>query len=309
MQRRQFLALVGLTAFTARMGWGAAQGKRKVSPLQGPVVVDPSMVRVPEGFSPEMRDQMVLRVWELQLALRSRTVPFSAVVEQPGLAIYTRAVNRVTEVAFAGDVEWVGTRYGIKRVDRRRKELQLYTREDGLPGLNVLKLVGDAREAFALVQCPDGATAFCHLPAGQDTWKVLHERARSTTPYFSNEERLGEDCLVLNGDVVVYVPGHLVAREEMSAPYYVYQRPARKLVAGTWDPAVMADHPRLGITCAFLTRGQLWLGSTIGLLALSLEGKSEVPSWRRFLPEKAIVEGVALPEQRLALRMAPRGSY
>jgi len=307
MQRRPFIALMGLTLLTVETAWGQTQGGRKVSKLEGPLTVNPDDIPLPEGFSEATRARMEQRRWEILLAQRMQTLPFSEVERGADLTVYSRSVNQFTDVAFAGKTEWLGTQQGIKRVDHGRGELQLYTQEDGLPGNRVLSIVGEASEAFALIGCADGAVALCHLAPGQERWKVLFKRTKPPYSYERSGELRGEDRLVMNAEYVVFVCGARETRGEAAAPYYVYHRRRRKVTPALWDLSIRADHAFLGVTCAFLAKDKLWLGTSIGLLMVPLEPPKGPVVWQRFLPERLILDGVALTPERLALQTASRG--
>lgn len=321
MQRRQFLAVTGLTTLTAGIGLALAhqskgQGQRKISKWSSAAAPEAyTLPPFPPGMPADQQERARERLQAMNTAQRMRTVPFALVEQSEALTIYSRAVNQVRCAAFVGKVEWVGTHYGIKRIDRQRQETQLYTTEEGLPGNVILEIVGDEREAFALVQCADGAVAFCYLPAGQEKWKTLHKRTRLAQQelynqgLYNNGRATGEDSLVLSPEVAVFVPGMLPTRGEASAPYYVFQRKSGKLVAAPWDPVIQADHPALSVTSAFLGKGKLWLGTGIGLVAVPLTFTQAAVAWSRALPTQAIWGGVALSNGQLALRVAPRQSY
>lgn len=307
MQRRQFLAGIGLAVLVGEQGWAEEAQRRKVSKLEGPLTVNPDDIPLPEGFSEATRARMEQRRWEILMAQRMQTLPFSEVERGAELAVYSRSVNQFTDVVFAGKTEWLGTNQGIKRVDHGRGELQLYTQEDGLPGNQVLSVVGEAHEAFALVWCLDGSVALCHLAPGQERWKVLFKRTQARPSYERSGELRGRDRLVMNAEYVVFVCGARETRGEAAAPYYVYHRRRRKLTPAFWDLSIRADHAFLGVTCAFLAKGKLWLGTSIGLMVVPLEPPQGPVVWQRFLPERLILDGVALTPERLALQTASRG--
>jgi hypothetical protein len=302
MQRRHFLALIGLAGVTARvMGDPQAPAKRVSVPKRHNVMPPP------------------------------QKIPLTLVAIEKGRRIYTQLVNTVTCHQFASDIEWVGTGYGVKRIDKKRGEVHLYTMEDGLPGNYIHGIVGDEKEAFALVRREGGsALAFCRLNPSTDCWETLYspEAKRVSGGGFGfGGQGFGRFGGGFGGsDISAITPAHLAMKQdivvfaripfgggfnapnaagnsdktEQDALYYVYNRRTKVLISMPWDETLrQADMSISEISFCHLRNNKLWLGTNIGLLELPLV-KTANPRWCRLLPQYEIVRGAA-SEQTLFL--------
>ena len=125
MQRRQFLALIGFA--------GLIRCTRRTAQAQPPLFTKP----VPKILLPRIHKFVPPLKQELPPLSEERLpiaqIPPSFVGEIQGRPFYTRRTNQASCYYFAdkGNVEWVGTKYGIKRIDKRREEVRLYTLPEG----------------------------------------------------------------------------------------------------------------------------------------------------------------------------------
>src|SRR5207244_790243 len=108
----------------------------------------------------------------------------SLVWEGEGRALYSRGVNRIQAQACAGDVEWLATNHGIKRLDRKSGRVEHTTRLDGLPGDQVVAIAAGAQSVWcAVVMERDGQRfwALCLWAPERERWMSVHEIAMPDT--------------------------------------------------------------------------------------------------------------------------------
>jgi hypothetical protein len=330
MQRRIFLALTGLVGLAGTPVMGqvdmAARQRQEEVPKKHKIT-PPQKQELPPAPSDLPKDTPPVVVMQARLAqLPSRLLPLTLVGERDGRRIYTRLVNEVTCHHFAGNsngsIEWVGTGYGIKRIDKKRGEVRLYTPEDGLPGAHIWRIVGDTKEAFALVWQPNGGLAFCRLNTKTDTWETVYSLTPPPSPNGYNYNNYGEmpqgrAQLVLHKEIVVFTWGTAVMEgnnSEETALYYVYERRTKKLNPMPWDAGIKADQSKLQVYFSHIHADKLWLGTSIGLMEMPLKAEkspAKRPAWRRVLPEYAVLNGAASDKTlflKLVFRKSPQQS-
>ena len=228
---------------------------------------------------------------------------FSQVGQSRGVQVYSMGADHVGAVCFSGEIEWVGGPLGIKRVDRVSKRVRVYSTGDGLPVGEVLQVVAEGKEAYALLMRPsDGLLSFCALEPSTDRWRVLIERALETSSY----PPVQKGFLALGTDWAAFVPERTTLQTERRAPFYLFHRRTQKLQAATWDSAIAADHRQLECSAALIQGSTLWLGSSIGVLGVPLNAISEPTRWQRFLPDRQIRSLVGLRMGTLAVLSVAR---
>lgn len=174
---------------------------------------------------------------------------FCQIAQSRGVQVYSMGADHVSAVCFLGQVEWVGGPLGIKRVDRVSRRVRVYTTDDGLPVGEVLQIVAEGKEAYALVMRPsDGLLSFCALEPSTDHWRVLIKRVLEVSSY----PPIQKGSLALSAEWVAFVPERTTLQTERRAPFYLFHRRTRKLQPATWDSAIAADHHQLECSGALI---------------------------------------------------------
>lgn len=238
--------------------------------------------------------------------------PFSLVFQTPeGNALYSRDVNRITCVARQSPaLLWLGTRLGLKILDRRQKTVRHYTRRDGLPGDYVEAVAADAAGVFCVVRVgglsPD-RLALCAFDARTGRWRTLDEvSAPVREPSWDILEdglayaRRGESRIALTPARIVFAPS--MAGRDTETILHVFDRRSGTTRGVGWDPGLRTDHNLLGITFLWCDDRRAYLGTSAGLLSLDLN-RSGKGTWRRFLPEMVIEAGTVAPDGKGGTRL------
>uniref|UniRef100_UPI00286C82BA hypothetical protein n=1 Tax=Armatimonas sp. TaxID=1872638 RepID=UPI00286C82BA len=293
MQRKTFLALTGGTLVSAGTGWKAwAQGKQP----EKPVIVAPKRSNTYTPKKPQ----------ELAGPIRQR---YGLIEERPGVRVYSPYADEIRAAAFAGEIEWVATPHEIRRVDRKRNEVRVYSTDDGLPPSELLALVGDEQEAFALTMDSAGMYLLCFFDAAKQLWQTA-PLEKFPFGYVNNAMVQGKSLLVLGERYVACIPWYNELRNNQAqgrlSPFMVFDRKSRKVTSGAWDPAILADQRHLEVWAVALVGETLWLGTQIGVLGAPLRASETPLSWERWLPDRAIHGGTKLSEGRLVLATTDR---
>jgi hypothetical protein len=198
---------------------------------------------------------------------------------------YSRRGDRLTCVARAQDTDWLGTRLGVKRVDRTRGTVRHYTQADGLPGDRVLSIGLDGGDVWCAVAgdaLSEGALYVCRLPKGRDVWQA--ERVLSW-PYrwlrdaaFAVSER--SVAVVARASDPALPPLVLVGEKRGVARWRVLYRPAAYR-----DPSdLYRENPLLYAEAG----DRFWVGTNQGLVRCD----ARTGETRTFLPGRAVRAGV-----------------
>jgi hypothetical protein len=324
MQRRVFLALIGFSGLTARVtGVDLSQEVKRTTtvPKKHPIL-SPQKQELPPVSADLPRDAPPDTVMEMRFfQMPPRLPPLTLVVSQSNQQVYTRLVNEVTCHFLPGDTEWIGTGYGIKKIDKKRGTVRLYTPEDGLPGGHIFRIVGDEKEAFALVWPTQSSTqvlgslAFCRLNPMVDQWEVVYMLTPTPLKDYNDDHDYdfstdGMAQLVLNKDIVAITWGTIFTENPETSLYYIYNRKNKKIQPMPWDVGIQADHRKIVIYFACLKKNKLWLGTSIGLAEMPLKAKKKT-TWRRVLPEYSVLTGTASDKtlfMKLVFRKSPQES-
>uniref|UniRef100_UPI00286A745B hypothetical protein n=1 Tax=Armatimonas sp. TaxID=1872638 RepID=UPI00286A745B len=298
MKRRTFLMFSG----GAAMLWGAGTRPQTTQPKNSP-----SFRRYPIPTAPVKmaRDPRIPFNFPQPVNFpRPAPIRYALQSESRGIQLYSTELDRVRCVYFLEGIEWVGGLAGLKRVDRKRNEVQVYGTEDGLPEGSVLQVVADGAEVYAVVVRPrDGLLSFCALDTKTDKWVVLTQRPRQNPAYGVNQG----GSLAISSDWVAFVPEVTLLTEEQRAPFYLYNRRTRKLQTAAWDPVIAADHRQLETQSILIHDTTLWLGTQLGLLGVALKTVIEPVRWRRLLPDRQIQSIAMLEEGKAAVLSTARG--
>ncbi len=235
---------------------------------------------------------------------------FALIEERPGIKIYSTDADEIRHVVIVGEIEWVATATGMRRLDRKRNEMRIFSRGDGFPAGDVKRLVADENGAFALVKSP-GSDLLCAYNPAKGRWDSFPVPAYqgSTNGSFAQEE----DTLALSPTAVAYVPWCVSLtdyRESSPTPFAVFNRKTRKLSHAPWDKAIRPDQPDpekrylqeyLLTRFAAIVGETLYLGTQRGIFLAPLDTGKANPTWQNLHPMQTIRLGTLLPDGALAL--------
>lgn len=273
-------------AVAAALLGGAAAAAPTPGPLTHPVATAPVAARPAYPGDPAMV------VEPMALAYRDATT-----------TLYSRAVNRFTASAQAGNETWLGTPVGIKRIDHRAGTVRHYTRQDGLPGDAVVALAAVGGEVWCLVPLPPGppppgaawlqrqSVALCRLDRRANRWETRREVAvprlvSGRGGYSSSQNPLDAAAIAIGPDLICFSLGGASSETETMLP--AWDRRANRWADLPWETGLRADHPFIRIAFLQAHGDDLWLGTSIGLLRYRRRGEGR---WQRYLPERSIYAG------------------
>jgi hypothetical protein len=213
--RRTLFAATALIALTASAATVVASRSR----LE-PLLIGPQRSAVTGGFTHPLRTGGALpfggatgsdtELW--RPAPGEKPTPLSEAARlSDGSVLYSRDVNRILCMAERGTgiqrETWLGTRSGVKCIDRKAGVVRHYTRRDGLPGDTIVALAADRDGVWCLVTgsptrepgggapVPPPTAYICALDAAAGRWNTLRDvpgtSASSPSGYYT--DRYG-DC-------------------------------------------------------------------------------------------------------------------
>lgn len=192
------------------------------------------------------------------------------------------------------DSDWLGTREGLKKVNRTTGQTEVI---GGLPRGAVVAVAPEA----VLVQEPSRLSACLAESGGR--WRVVGELPSTpNTIGWGWQPTLARGWVAVSASHVAFVPRQ-VNRE--STPFALLVSRTGKVTSFAWDPALHADHAAVQITAVHLDRDTLWLGTDVGVLTV----RPGQP-WQRLLPGYAVDAALGQPDglQLVARSRRPPGS-
>ena len=231
-------------------------------------------------------------------------------------AWYSAGVNRVLCGLLLPEHTWLGTAFGIKRLDARTHTTQHYTPLDGLPYPTITALASDgktvwcasvrqeepakpgsaqaANGGFPDMKPRDKSVALCRFDAQTAKWKVVAEVSPEETmplaspaPYDNGEtEFMPPQWVGANATSAFLVPGPCVPGKTVALIVPLGEKAGNTDTERVSAPDFLKQP--LVITTAQMDARHLWLGTRQGLLRFDLQTRR----WETLLPDAAVFGGV-----------------
>ena len=259
----------------------------------------------------------------MEVNMRNYTLRTAPVATSPNAAWYSNGVNNVLCSQLLLNETWLGTGFGVKRLNLLTHQTQHYTSLDGLPYNRITALA--AREgvlvcaavrqqavgngaaisgrAFTAEDARLEHQALCRFDSASGKWKVLdeihQEYAKAPTPDSMEVQAIPSQCVALNRAYACLVPGIVLPGKPIAL--------LCRLADGSVDHLATPDFltTPLAVTTAKMDAQFLWLGSSRGLLRCNLETRT----WEILLPDAMIYSGTADRDGSLWLLAKTVGPY
>ncbi len=215
---------------------------------------------------------------------------------------YSAGVNNVLCSLLLPNETWLGTEFGVKRLNLQTRQTQHYTTLDGLPYSHITAIAGQNGVVVcaAIRQEPSGAgnapfyrsfavgqarvetTALCRFDALSGKWKVLDEDRReyvtADPPNGMEAKAIPLQSVVVNERYACLVPGIIQSGKPIAL--------LCRLSDGFVDNLVAPEFLRqpFAVTSAQMDARYLWFGSSRGLLRCDLKTRE----WETLLPDAMI---------------------
>ncbi|WP_309722808.1 hypothetical protein [Armatimonas sp.] len=211
----------------------------------------------------------------------------------------TELLYRFTCHAQVGEIEWVGSHFGLQRIDNAHQTVTLVTPREGLPAPYVEAIIADTQATYALVRTLEAPFVLFlgQLTPEGEGWQTL-----AHWPLPEQEYPLERHAsLSLSEDfVVVALPE--VRQEDVAFCHFV-ERATHTLRSLPGHPWLRADLPKIAVYFAQIRADTLWLGTSAGLLSTPLGSPQD---WERFLLERVCIAGEWASDGMLWCLTTPR---
>jgi len=250
--------------------------------------------------------------------------PYFPVATASKAAWYSAEVNYIHCSLFLPNVTWLGTGFGLKRLDNRARTVRHFCTLDGLPYNSVTAIAGQEQRLYCSAEQITyrgdrndprsfpirSDVALCLYRADSGKWVVVAKESRPypqrdlTTPsktsntqttkfYYPDGKR---QCVTINADRACLVLGPATPGKTFVMISPIKGGNAEKILCPGFAQAPF------GISFAHADRTSLWIGSELGLLRYDFK----VRRWERLLSDlfvtggcPAASEGLWLLTQRL----------
>jgi len=261
--------------------------------------------------------------------------PYFPVAVGGKAAWYSAEVNYVQCSLFLPNVTWLGTGFGLKRLDNRARTVQHFCTLDGLPYNSITAIAGQEQRLYCSAEqityrgdwndprsiAPTRSdVALCRYRADRGKWMVVAKesrpypqsdhatpsktsQAKATKFYYAGARR---HCVTVDDDHACLVLGPATPGKTFVLVSPVKGGNTEKILCPGFALAPF------GISFAHADRTSLWIGSELGLLRYDFKARR----WERRLSDLVVTggcpaesEGLWLLTQRLPTALPNSGGH
>ncbi|HLK60688.1 MAG TPA: hypothetical protein VKU00_29260 [Chthonomonadaceae bacterium] len=222
---------------------------------------------------------------------------FALAATGEGAAWYSTGVNDIRCSLMLPEETWLGTAFGVKRLDNRARTVQHYTTLDGLPynRITALAMSGTQILCASARLGTDEAVALCGFNATTGKWSVLAEEKRETLDKPASLADIAQggmphQWIAADKSLACLVPGSGLPGKTVALIYHISSHAVDRIPA----PDFMKQP--FGITTVLLDdHNGLWMGTGQGLLRYDLTTRK----WGSLVTDTEIFGGLKAQEGAL----------